>query len=65
METKKPMAQQYADAMREGDHARCIQIEQRQGLYGWPPEIVSVGLAAIDRGEDPASAINEAMRNDQ
>ena len=61
METKKPMAQQYADAMRDGDHARCIQIEQRQGLYGWPPEIVSVGLAAIDRGEDPSDAINKYM----
>ena len=65
METKKPMAQQYADAMRDGDHARCIQIEQRQGLYGWPPEIVSVGLAAIDRGEDPSDAIDKYMGNDQ
>lgn len=62
MRTDVPLTKQYAEAMREGDHARCIQIEERNGLYGLPPEIVSAALAKIDAGEDPADAIDELMR---
>lgn len=61
MKTNTPLLKQYADAMRDGDHGRCIQIEQTHGLYGYPPEIVSAGLAAIDRGEDPSDAIDKAL----
>lgn len=60
-----PLSKLYADALRDGDHARCIQIEERNGLYGLPPEIVSIGLAAIERGEDPAGVISKAMEGDQ
>lgn len=52
------IAQQYLDAMRDGDHARCIRIEEQNGLYGYPHELVSTGLAEIEAGRDPMPAIN-------
>jgi len=50
--------QQYSEAMHDGDHARCIRIEEQNGLYGYPPELVSTGLAEVDAGRDPMPAIN-------
>lgn len=53
------LSEQYAAAMRAGNHGVCYSIERRQGLDGWPPELVSVGLLALERGEDPYRAIAE------
>lgn len=50
-------AKAYAQAMRAGDLDTCIRIEQRHDLFGYPPEIVSIGLAAFDRGESIEGAI--------
>lgn len=47
----------YVDAMKRGDVDACIRIEQRHDLFGYPPELVSVGLAAIAEGREPAGAI--------
>ena len=45
---------QYAAAMRNGDHDTCIAIEERHGLYGYPPELVSTVLASIDKDAEIA-----------
>lgn len=50
-------SEKYAQAMRMGDHAHCIQIEEQAGLYGLPPELVTLGLAEIEAGRDPMIAI--------
>lgn len=48
----------YILAMRAGHIDACIQIEQRHGLFGYPPEVVTVGLSAIDSGEDVYAAVD-------
>lgn len=53
------LSEQYAAAMRAGNHDLCIAIERRQGLDGFPPELVSVGLLALEAGKDPYAAIGE------
>ena len=55
--------QEYDKAMINGDIDRCIVIEQQAGLSGYPPELVVVGLAAIDDGLDAELAINEHVMN--
>ena len=53
-----PLLADYIVAMKTAHGIdRCIRIEQDAGLYGYPPEIVSVGLAAIDEGKDAHEAI--------
>lgn len=47
----------YAQAMRRNDLHACTQIEQRYGLFGYPPEIVSVGLSAAAAGQDVDVAV--------
>lgn len=49
----------YMEALASNDTQECIAIEQDHGLYGYPPEIVSVGLKAIDMGLDPDAAIDD------
>jgi hypothetical protein len=50
--------ERYSKAMRSIDGASlCYRIEQEYGLDGYPPELVSVGLRAIDDGCDPHEAI--------
>jgi hypothetical protein len=51
------LSDQYAYAMRDGDHARCIRIEEQAGLYGLPPELVTLGLIEIEAGRDPMIAV--------
>lgn len=55
------LSEQYAAAMRAGNHGICFDIERRQGLDGFPPELVSVGLLALERGEDPYRVIGQAF----
>lgn len=52
-------AKRYHDAMVRGDTDTCIRIEQKHGLFGYPPEIVSVALNALDNNQDPNKAIEE------
>ena len=56
-------SQKYASAMRAGRHAECLRIEQSFCLDGLPPELVSVGLRAIDEGKCADAAISEYVSN--
>lgn len=49
----------YVKAMRGGHDFVCSAIEREHGLYGYPPEMVSVALNAIDDGLDPDEAITD------
>jgi hypothetical protein len=49
--------QSYVRAMIAGDTDRCIRIEQFHQLYGYPPELVSVGLKAADEGGNALEAV--------
>ncbi len=57
------MAQRYTKAMIAGNADTCIAIEQERGLFGYPPELVSVGLHGLDKGMDPHDAINEYINS--
>ena len=50
-------SQRYVKAMVDGNDAVMFALETKHGLFGYPPELVSVGLAAVDRGEDPNTAV--------
>ncbi len=41
-------AEAYAQAMSSGAIGACIRLEKENGLFGYPPELVSVGLRAVD-----------------
>jgi len=55
------LSSQYAKAMIKGDALKCFHIEQDNGLAGYPPELVSVALKAIDEGRDPDEALADYM----
>ena len=50
--------EQYTKALCRGNIDACIRIEERHGLFGYPPEIVSIGLRAFDDGEDVYAAVD-------
>lgn len=50
-------SKRYHDAMIAGNTDACIRIEQEFGLFGYPPEMVSAGLKAADKGQDVDAAI--------
>jgi hypothetical protein len=52
-------SERYLKAMRNGDIDTCIAIEQVHDLFGYPPELVSVGLKAIESDFHPHIAIAE------
>lgn len=58
-------AQRYVRAMIDGNYAVMSRIEQEHGLYGYPPEIVSVGLHAAAEGRDVAAAVDAYLAGDQ
>lgn len=53
----------YARAMRTGNHTRAVDIEQRWGLYGYTPEIVSTVLSCVATGLSLGGAISEATHD--
>lgn len=57
----RPTLASYAKAMRSGDVDSCIEIEQSCDLYGLPPELVTIGLIALDEGNDVDAAIQAYM----
>lgn len=61
----KTQLEQYCDAMRRGTDAVCIRIEKETGLFGYPPELVTLGLAAIREGKDPHEAIDAYVEGEQ
>lgn len=52
----------YGRAMRTGRDHEAARIEQEWGLYGYPPEIVSVVLSCVATGLPLEAAITEATR---
>ena len=59
------LLEQYCNAMRYGSPDTCIHIEQKTGLFGYPPELVTLGLAAIRDGKDPHEAIDAYVEGEQ
>jgi hypothetical protein len=55
----------YVQAMRNGNTDMCIRIEQNFGVFGYPPEIVSVALKAIDEGKCSLGAVSDYLRGEQ
>jgi hypothetical protein len=53
----------YTRAMMREDLKVASMIEQETGLYGYPPELVSVGLAALDSDKCPYAAIDAYTAN--
>lgn len=51
----------YTNAMLRGDTNTCVRIEENHGLYGYPPELVCVGLKAAYEGRDPHKDIAEVL----
>jgi len=51
----------YFQAMSRNDLTTLVAIEKRHDLYGYPPNIVSIGLAAFDAGEDVCEALDRYM----
>ena len=52
---------QYSEAMMANDLDILIRIEKDNDVFGYPPEIVSIGLAAIDKGECHYEAIDNYL----
>jgi len=63
-EAAASLASRYIRAMRDGHTSVCIRIEQEAGLFGYPPELVTVGLQAIDNGQDGFLAVEDYMRGE-
>lgn len=58
-------SKRYAEAMMANHLPTLVAIEQEHGLYGYPPEVVSVGLAAYDRGEEVGQAVDRYLGADE
>ena len=54
----------YMKAMIAGQDWVCSRMEQDHDLYGYPPEIVSVGLKAFDEGRNVQDAVAEYLNGD-
>lgn len=48
----------YYLGMIQGNYDTCIKIEQDWGLYGYSPEVVTIGLNALAKGKDPYDTID-------
>ena len=51
------LSEQYFKYILAGNSIAAHILECKFGLTGYPPELVSVALSAIDAGEDPLEAI--------
>ncbi len=52
------LLKRYHKALRGNNLDVLIDIEEDNDLCGLPPELVCVGLSAIDQGDDPWEAID-------
>ena len=53
------LSDQYFQYMISGNGEAAYHMERQYGLDGYPPEIVSVALTAMDKGEDVDDAIEQ------
>ena len=51
----------YLKALKSGNNDTCFHIENLYGLAGYPPELVTVGLSAIVKGDDPDEIIEQYL----
>lgn len=58
-------AEVYFKAMIDGRIDTCAKIEQQHDLYGYPPELVTVGLKDVAEGKDAHEAIDAYMKEPQ
>ncbi|MYZ41390.1 hypothetical protein [Schauerella aestuarii] len=56
--------ERYGAAMLTGNVDACARIEQKHDLYGYPPEIVCIGLRAVADGQDMNAAIDDYVRGE-
>jgi len=49
----------YVKYLIAGRTEKCIQIEDRYDLFGFPPELVLIGLTALVEGKDAHAAIDD------
>lgn len=61
MITTENASKMYAKAMSENNVNLALMIEQKFGLDGWPPNIVSGVLGRIASGEDLGEAIESEL----
>lgn len=53
----------YTLALMRGNYQTGIEIEEKYGLGGYTPELVSVGLNAAVEGKDPEKVIETYIVN--
>lgn len=58
-------AERYTRAMIDGNLTALVLIERKHDLFGYPPEIVSIGLHAVAKGQDAHEAIDRHLAGDQ
>ena len=58
-------AVRYVRAMIDSDLDTLVRIEQKHDLYGYSPEIVTIGLKAIADGKDAHEAIEAYLAGEQ
>ena len=58
-------ATRYVRAMIDSDLETLIRIEKKHGLFGYSPEIVTVGLKAIADGKDADEAIDAYLAGEE
>lgn len=54
----------YMGAMIRGRVDICTSIEIKYDLFGYSPEVVSIGLAAADRGQDVHEAVKDYLNGE-
>ncbi|MEN7529306.1 hypothetical protein [Cupriavidus sp. DL-D2] len=63
--TQPTDAERYTRAMIDGNLTTLVMIERKHDLFGYPPDIVSIGLRAVARGQDAHEAIDRHLADDQ
>jgi hypothetical protein len=54
----------YAKSLVTGNTEAAIRIEKRWDLFGYPPQIVSIGLHAAAEGKDHMQAVDEYLEDE-
>jgi len=60
MNAKSDLAM-YQQAMMDGNGDLALRIEERYGLDGYPPSVVSAALLAAAEGKDIGEAIDAML----
>lgn len=55
----------YAKTLITGNTDAAIRIEKRYGVFGYPPQIVSIALQAAAEGRDHMEAVDEYLEDEE